>query len=115
MPEVTQLRSNLRNKMGLIDADFLGSYIELFLEDTDRRLEILAESVSRGDMSVADRGCHALRGGCMEFGAERMSRLCEEMSAAAKSGDSVAVNSLFSRLQKEYLRLRPVYQSALTH
>jgi signal transduction histidine kinase/DNA-binding response OmpR family regulator/HPt (histidine-containing phosphotransfer) domain-containing protein len=114
-PEVMQVRSNLRGKMGTIDADFLGSYIELFLEDTDRRLETLAESVSRGDMTIADRGCHALKGGCMEFGAERMSRLCEEMSVAAKSGDSDAVQTLFSRLQKEYLRLRPVYESAVTH
>ena len=114
-PEATQVRSKLRDRMGLVDEDFLGSYIDLFLEDTDQRLRVLAEAVSRGDMTVADRGCHALKGGCMEFGAERMSRLCEELSAAAKSGDNEVVVTLFSRLEKEYVRLRPVYQSALSH
>jgi CheY-like chemotaxis protein len=106
------IRNHLIERTGQNDESFLNSYIGLFIEDTEQRLASLAAAVDDGDPMRIRREGHALKGACLEFGAERMARYCEDLSAAA-SGHNLSEASVVARkLAQEFDRLRPVFESA---
>jgi HPt (histidine-containing phosphotransfer) domain-containing protein len=105
------LRKNLVERTGH-DDPFLGDYIGLFLNDTQARLERMNRALARGEPDVVRREGHALKGACLELGANRMAQFCEELSLAAKHDNLEEMSLAVGRLDREFRRLRPVYESA---
>jgi CheY-like chemotaxis protein len=108
------LRTSIMERTGERDESFLSDYIELFLQDTFRRIDNLVAAVDARQSDVLRRECHALKGACLEFGAERMIRFCEEISSAAVQQDFAEAAEALNRLEREFARLRPVYELART-
>ena len=106
------IRAHLIERTGQSDESFLNSYIGLFLDDTARRLASLSSAVTEGDEMRIRREGHALKGACLEFGAERMARYCEDLSAAATSHRFDEASAVTQKLLQEFDRLRPVFESA---
>jgi CheY-like chemotaxis protein/HPt (histidine-containing phosphotransfer) domain-containing protein/two-component sensor histidine kinase len=106
------LRMNIIERTGERDESFLDSYIGLFLKDTHERIDALVAAIDRRDTERLRRECHALKGACLEFGAERMIRYCEEITSAASSLDFSEASEALQRLDREFARLKPVYESA---
>ena len=106
------LRKTIAERAGLEDESFLRDYIELFLNDTESRLAEMSHAFVSGDTKTVQRQGHALKGSCLELGAHRMARFCEDLSVAAKHGNLDEVGAVIGRLDREFARLRPVYESA---
>jgi signal transduction histidine kinase/DNA-binding response OmpR family regulator len=106
------LRQSIAKRTGRDDDSFLSDYIGLFLDDTESRIAAMAQAVSTGDTEILRRECHALKGSCLELGADRMARFCEELSVAARKDNPDEVGIVLGRMDSEFARLRPVYQSA---
>jgi len=112
--EASDIRANLMERTGQADDTFLNSYIGLFLDDTQKRLASLAAAVDDGDPNRIRREGHALKGACLEFGAERMARYCEDLSAAAQGHNLAEAAAVAQKLVQEFERLRPVFESAVS-
>jgi len=110
--EISSIRAHLIERTGQVDDTFLSSYIGLFIDDTAERLQSLEAAVSEGDPMRIRREGHALKGACLEFGAERMARYCEDLSAAASSHNLAEASAVAQKLVQEFGRLRPVFESA---
>ena len=71
-------------------------------------------ALEEGDISTVRREGHALKGSCLELGADRMARYCEDLSAAARNENLSEADSVLRKIAREYARLRPVYESAVS-
>jgi PAS domain S-box-containing protein len=109
--ESRKILADLQNRTGLQDESFLTNYIDLFLEDTAERLTRIAGAIEAGDPELVRRECHSLKGACLEFGVTRMGRYCDTLHDAAAGGDLVDGLNLLRTLQKEFERIRPVFEA----
>ena len=109
---LAQLQRTLVERTGHNDESFLKDYIGLFLDDTESRLDRMSQALASGEAEVVRREGHALKGACLELGADRMANFCEDLSAAAKSDNLDEMQIVLGRLEREFDRLRPVYESA---
>jgi len=109
---LAQLRRSLVERTGHNDESFLKDYIGLFLDDTESRLDHMSQALASGEAEVVRREGHALKGACLELGADRMANFCEDLSAAAKSDNLDEMRIVLGQLEREFDRLRPVYNSA---
>ena len=106
------LRRSIAEKAGQNDELFLNDYIHLFITDTESRLSEMSQAFLSGDTETVRRQGHALKGSCLELGAERMARFCEDLSVAVRHDNHVEVGAVIGRLDREFARLRPFYESA---
>ncbi len=106
------LRSRIAERAGQNDDSFLRDYIDLFLSDAESRLFEMSQAFVAGDTETVRRQGHALKGSCLELGADRMARFCEDLSVAAKHDNLDEVGAVIGRLDREFARLRPFYESA---
>jgi signal transduction histidine kinase/CheY-like chemotaxis protein len=109
--ELSSLRRSLVERTGYDDESFLKDYIGLFLEDTKARLDRVSGALANGNIDAVSREGHALKGACLELGANRMTRFCDDLSAAAKNNNREQMGIVLGQLERELERLRPVYES----
>jgi PAS domain S-box-containing protein len=109
--ESRKMLADLQKRTGSRDESFLINYIDLFLEDTAERLTRIAGAIEAGDPELVRRECHSLKGACLEFGVTRMGRYCDTLHDAAAGGDLVDGLNLLRTLQKEFERVRPVFEA----
>jgi signal transduction histidine kinase/CheY-like chemotaxis protein len=109
---LTELRDTLLQKTGRDDATFLKDYIGLFLQDTESRLGKIDLALSDRDAKSLRREGHALKGSCLELGADRMARFCEQLTVAAQGENFEQSATANRKIKREFARLRPVYESA---
>ncbi len=106
------LRRSIAERAGRDDESFVSDYIDLFLKDTESRLSAMSKAFVSGDTETVRREGHALKGSCLELGADRMARYCEDLSIAAQQENLNEVGAVIGQLDREFARLRPVYASA---
>jgi len=106
------IRRSLVERTGHDDGSFLKDYIGLFLDDTGARLERMGVAFVNGEADTVRREGHALKGACLELGADRMARFCEDLSVAASNDNLDELGVVIGKLDREFARLRPVYESA---
>ena len=106
------LRRSIAERAGQDDESFVSDYIDLFLKDTESRLSTMSKAFVSGDTETVRREGHALKGSCLELGADRMVRFCEDLSIAAQHDNFDEVGAVIGQLDQEFARLRPVYESA---
>jgi CheY-like chemotaxis protein/anti-sigma regulatory factor (Ser/Thr protein kinase) len=109
---LVHLRRNLVERTGHNGESFLRDYIGLFLEDTRSRLDRMGKAFVSGEPDAVRREGHAMKGACLELGASRMARFCEDLSAAAENENLDEMAVVLGKLEREFDRLRPVYESA---
>lgn len=109
--ELAHLRRGLVERTGHDNESFLKDYIGLFLEDTEARLDHMTRALVNGESDTVSREGHALKGACLELGASRMARFCDDLSAAAKNDSRKEMEVVLDQLVRELDRLRPVYES----
>ena len=107
-----KLRRSIAERAGQDDDSFVRDYIDLFLSDAESRLSEMSQAFVSGDTETVRRQGHALKGSCLELGADRMARFCEDLSTAAKNDNLDEVGAVIGRLDREFARLRPFYESA---
>jgi len=110
-PESRKMLADLQKRTGSRDESFLTNYIDLFLEDTAERLARIAGAIEAGDPELVRRECHSLKGACLEFGVTRMGRYCDTLHDAAAGGDLEDGLNLLRTLQREFERVRPVFEA----
>jgi HPt (histidine-containing phosphotransfer) domain-containing protein len=111
-PDVTGEVVDLGVLLGLEDAqvegepDLIVELIDLYAEDTPRRLAALQSAWAAGDLSALRRAAHGLKGSSASLGARRVEFLCDKLEQL--SGEDLFQESamLLTYLEGELARVR---------
>ncbi|HWA55797.1 MAG TPA: response regulator [Gemmatimonadales bacterium] len=85
----------------------------LFLQETPRRLEEIAQAVDAGDAERTAFAAHALKSTCGILGARRMGEIALELEQQGGRGRLVRPREQLTELVREFERLRPDYEAEL--
>ena len=95
------------------DPELLIELIDLFLEDSVGRLDVMRESLESGDITQVSREAHALKSASANIGALPFSDRCRELeSSAGQSAEEEVVPlvsaalGMFAELSEELGRLK---------
>jgi signal transduction histidine kinase/CheY-like chemotaxis protein len=105
------LFAQLQDRAGVDGRRFVRNYIDLFLDDTATRLEVLRAALERQDHNTLRRESHALKGACLEFGVTRMSDRCDALRDASRAGRLDEQSDALHGLWEEFNRVRPVFEA----
>lgn len=96
---------DLRDSVGG-DQAFVAELIDELLVDAPHQLATLREAAAAGDAETTRRAAHTLKGNGRTFGAVAFSSLCQEVEAAAASGDLEAVIPRFDAIHEAWEQVR---------
>ncbi|MGR3220506.1 MAG: response regulator [Candidatus Anammoxibacter sp.] len=76
--------------------------IDMTLEDSEKLMETLRESIEKGDVSGAERAAHSLKGHAAYIGANTFRDLAERIEHMAKDGNIESIQKMMANFKKEY-------------
>jgi histidine phosphotransfer protein HptB len=95
------------------DDSFLRDLIQIFLEDTPRRLAEIQGALAGGDARILTIAAHSLKGSAANFGAHHLRALCERVETAGKQGALDPVAAQLPALREEFGRVAAELQALL--
>ncbi len=105
------IMTHLYDRVGGGAKTFVRDYIDLFLQDTSSRLEVLRAAVEREDKVTLGRECHALKGACLEVGVLQLGACCDALRGVARDERFDELPDALRRLKEEFDRLRLVLEA----
>lgn len=99
---------NLRD-LGGTNHGFLCEIIDLFLKESVERLAGISEAATNRDFKAIRHLAHTQRGASLNFGANALAQLCEELENIGDSNPETApgvAHKLLTRIEREFLDVR---------
>ncbi len=81
------------------------SVIELmpvYMEDTEKRMEMLTEAVEAGQAGETEKHAHALKGAAVNFGANSLAEEALELERAGRANDMARATAAFPEVKAQY-------------
>ena len=91
----TQVLERLRNDIGNIQA-----VVQVFLASLENRSQELAAACKNGDAASMVRIAHTLKGSSAQFGAEKLSSLCQQVERLARMGHVEQIGALLQKVEE---------------
>ncbi|CEA06048.1 Hpt domain-containing protein [Pseudomonas saudimassiliensis] len=114
MPErLSDLDPDVQTMLRELMQDDYNSLLQTFLQDTDRRLCQLHESLDRNNWEGFRQAAHSFKGSCGNMGALALTKACQQAEEAASLADAEAATQVCDLIDRLCLRLRP--QLTCTH
>jgi CheY-like chemotaxis protein/HPt (histidine-containing phosphotransfer) domain-containing protein len=88
------------------DEALIGEMIDIFLEDTLGRIEVLKGHARSGDVDNARAQAHSIKGAAANIGGEVLRRVALEIEKAGKAGDIERVRQMTPQLEKQFDQLK---------
>jgi len=109
--ESNDIIERLRERAGPVSGEIIDEYIDLFLDDTASRIDILRTALEQRDLDTMRRECHALKGACLELGVSRLGSCCDALGKASKDRRVDDLSPAMYRLTAEFDRVRPMFEA----
>jgi HPt (histidine-containing phosphotransfer) domain-containing protein len=93
------------------DTDVIAKIIEVFLESTPRRIEVLKDCAARGDLEGAGHEAHSIKGAAAGIGGEALRAASFEVEKAWREGDADRLIAMAPGIEKRFEELRLVLAS----
>ncbi len=91
------------SEISVLMEDSLPIFIETYLENTQKLIELLEQAVPTGDSESVFQNAHQLKGGSGSIGAMQVFQIAKQMEDVAKEGDTGAqLGALFIELKNAY-------------
>ncbi|HYP28954.1 MAG TPA: response regulator [Blastocatellia bacterium] len=84
------------------DSDPLSELIDLFLDDSAKRLASLRDARKANDSRAFYRAAHTLKGSSGNMGARRMASICDYLEEAGRNGSLEGLGLLLATLEEEF-------------
>jgi HPt (histidine-containing phosphotransfer) domain-containing protein len=75
--------------------------IEIYTQNAQERLGEIQQTVDENDACAFSAAAHALKGGSLQFGATRVSALCQQLEILGKAGQTLGAHALANDLARE--------------
>jgi HPt (histidine-containing phosphotransfer) domain-containing protein len=107
VPQPASALLDLTTLQNLVDLDdgghgLLSEMINIFREDTPRRIHDILTAVAKGNAEELSRAGHALKGGAGALGAEAMRHLASDLESLGRSGSVDVGPDLTGRLETAF-------------
>jgi HPt (histidine-containing phosphotransfer) domain-containing protein len=89
---------NIRRLIKSIGGDTARELVGLFLDETRRRLERMAELAGAGDLKALELEAHSLLGSAETYGIQSLGDTAGELESACLSGDAGRARDLMAEL-----------------
>lgn len=96
----------LRSLQGEDEPDIVAEVVELFLEDSPRRVAAIRAAAAARDPRQLGREAHGLKGSSANVGAVHLRSLCERLERLGKSGATEGADALATAVEAEFQRVR---------
>lgn len=87
------------------DQEFMRELAEIYLEDAEKRIDLIARAVREGDNIALRRTAHALKGSSANIGVKGIQRIAKRLEESANNGHP-AETSILDELQAEWTRVK---------
>ena len=104
---------NLRQLNQDGEPDVVREVLGLFVSDAPRRLNAMADAVTRLDAGEVQRTAHALKGASASIGAFALQRLCRELEELARGEDLSTATATLDYIVAEYARVKAAIDDVL--
>lgn len=94
------------------DEELFLEIVQIFLEDTPQRIEVLSGAVVAGDAEKIQKTAHALKGASANLAAGPLRQACQALEKTGRDGQTALAREGFRRVQHEWERLKK-YLTAL--
>ena len=94
------------------DAEFLVELIDVYLDDTPKRLDNLCAALAGGDLETLTREAHTLKSSSANVGAMSISAIAKEIEAAGRQGDVASVGDKARRIQADFQLVKSALEAA---
>jgi signal transduction histidine kinase/CheY-like chemotaxis protein len=88
------------------DLEFWRMLIETYIDETEKRVELLANAIEAGNATAVQQEAHAIKGASAEVLAERVRGAAYELELAGRAGTLAAAPMLVTVLKQEFLKLK---------
>src|SRR5437868_13041787 len=89
--------------------DLIVELIDLYLEDTLRRMANMQAAIAATDNAALKQSAHAPRGSSASLGARQMAALCAELEGLASADSWPTARALLNRLQQAFADVRQAF------
>ncbi len=96
-------------RLGGTNEGFLSELIDVFQSESIERLEQMKEAAAINDLLTLQRLAHTHRGACINFGAERMAQLCQQVESTTTAEPQV-IDKMIAEIEREFIRVSRVLQ-----
>ena len=103
----------LRELQGEGDPDIVSELVELFLESAPESIEMIRESLSKGDPDLLAKAAHNLKSSSAALGAFGLSQISREMEMRGRSGDLSDASDMLNRLKAEYRQVEDALKAEI--
>jgi HPt (histidine-containing phosphotransfer) domain-containing protein len=88
------------------EPDLVVELIDLYAEDTPRRLDAIRRALAAGDLAALRRAAHGLKGSSASLGARQLVILCERLERSSGKELLQEGETLLTCLEREFARVR---------
>ncbi|QLE53887.1 response regulator (plasmid) [Nostoc sp. C057] len=92
------------------DVEILAEVIDDYLEDVPQRLVTIHNAIDKKDAAGLLNSAHALKSASMNFGANNLAKLCQELEDIGRTGTTLTASTIFSELETEFQRVEAALQ-----
>ncbi len=104
---------DLRSLQDEGEPDLVAEVVQLFLDDSPRRVIAIRAAAVAGDASQLGKAAHGLKGSAANVGAVRLRALCERLEHMGKAGHTAIGAPLVDELEREYARVQAALEPLL--
>jgi len=98
--------ANFASLMGAKAGERIWELIQVFLRDSENRIDGLKAAADAGDREALERLAHTLKGSSGNLGARKMMRLCDAIETRARDGEAFDSTPMVADLEREFGRVR---------
>ncbi|NEQ18174.1 MAG: histidine kinase, partial [Moorea sp. SIO3E2] len=97
---------SLIDSIGERGAECLLGLIEIYLKDTPRLVQNMAQAISEEEPKAMEIAAHTLKSSSATLGGINLSKLCHELESLGRSETITGAAEIFAQLESEYQQLR---------
>ncbi|MRI32176.1 hypothetical protein EOPP23_04090 [Endozoicomonas sp. OPT23] len=102
MEDVEMINLDSLNELTDGDSTLLGSLLDEFLNTTETDLQSLKEGVEKGYSDKVASLSHRIKGSSMIVGAEKLTRLTQDLETAGQQANTDVFSPLLSEIEEVY-------------
>ena len=88
------------------DEELFREIVQIFLEDTPKRIEALSQAVAADDADQIQKAAHGLKGASANLAAGPLRQASQALEKAGRDGQTALAREGFRRVQHEWERLK---------